>query len=159
MQFLWAFITVVEGIVQCHVPWCNFLHFDCALALFMPVRWCSYFLTYMVSSGHIYLFNSLTCSFVSVYLQCFRSMTKTRWVCRGVCLLPIHCLLPYFAPTASPITSRACIYTIKMHLLQQYFVVIIRTIGLWFACQLIIWHCCLQCFDTVGWAAGRASGQ
>jgi len=25
-------------------------------------------------------------------------------------------------------------------------------------CNLLVFYCCLQCFDTVGWAAGRASG-
>jgi len=27
-----------------------------------------------------------------------------------------------------------------------------------FLCLLISWFYCLQCFDAVGWAAGRASG-
>ena len=28
-----------------------------------------------------------------------------------------------------------------------------------FTINLLSTYCCLQCFDTVGWAAGRASGQ
>jgi len=96
--------------------------------------------------------SGITSNFNSVGIFCFCSihLELTAW-CLHTSTLLIKCQ-PSDIQYSLLLSSSHPVLAPRIHLM------ILALFEFVYLCMYWCWCCCLQCFDTVGWASGRASG-